>query len=65
MMGNEVLDLLLTNARELTGEIRIGSHLDCSDHGMVEFTLLRDMGQSKIRKLNSRKADFIFQKQQE
>lgn len=57
------LDLLLTNARELIGDIRIGSCLGYSDHGMVDFTHLRGVGQTKckIRKLSSRKADFIFQ----
>lgn len=36
-----VLDLLLISAKELIGDIRIGSCLGCCDHGMVEFTLLR------------------------
>jgi len=58
--GDGILDLLLTNANELIGDIRIGSCLGCSDHAMVEFTHPRDMGQTKIkiRMLNSKKADF-------
>jgi len=37
-----------------------GLAIACSDHAMVEFTCLRDIGQakSKIRKLNFRKANF-------
>ena len=34
-----VLDLLLSNASELTGDIRIGGCLVSSDHAMVGFTL--------------------------
>lgn len=34
--------------------------MGCSDHAVVEFTILRDMGQrrSEIRMLNFRKAKF-------
>jgi len=42
------------------GDVRIGGCLCCSDHAVVEFTLLGDMRQakSKIRMLNFRKANF-------
>jgi len=55
-----MLDLLLTNANELIGDIKIGGCLGCSDHAMVEFMPQRDMRQakSKIRKPNYRKAKF-------
>jgi len=41
-------------------DIRIGGCRGCSGHAVVEFTLLRDMGQakSKIKKLNFRTAKF-------
>jgi len=52
--------LLLTNGNELISDIRDGCCLCCNDCAMVEFTLLRDIGQvkNKIRKLNFRKASF-------
>jgi len=51
---------LLTSANELTGDIRSGGCVGCSDHAMVEFMLWRDMRQakSKIRTLKFRKANF-------
>jgi len=56
-----MLDLLLTSVSELIGDIRIGGCLGCTDHGVVEFTLLRDIRQakSKIRKLNFRKSQLF------
>jgi len=55
-----ILDLLVTNARELIGDMKIGGSLGCSDLALVDFVVLRDIGQvkSKIRTLNFRKADF-------
>ena len=38
--GDTILDLLLTNASELIGDIRSGG---CSGHAIIEFTLLREM----------------------
>ncbi|PKU45328.1 rna-directed dna polymerase from mobile element jockey-like [Limosa lapponica baueri] len=45
--GNVILDLMVTNASELIGHIKIRGSLFCSDHALVEFTVLRDMGQVK------------------
>ncbi|KAK4823256.1 hypothetical protein QYF61_000223 [Mycteria americana] len=58
--GDAILDLLVTNATELIGDIKTGGSLGCSDHALVEFAVLRDMGQvkSKVRNLNFRKAEF-------
>ncbi|KAK4825362.1 hypothetical protein QYF61_026881 [Mycteria americana] len=58
--GDAILDLLVTKASELIGDVKTGGSLGCSDHALVEFTVLRDMGQakSKIRTLNFRKAKF-------
>ncbi|GAB0186222.1 mitochondrial enolase superfamily member 1 [Grus japonensis] len=52
--------LLVSNASELICDVKIGGSLGCSDHALVEFTVLRDMGQvkSKGRTLNFRKANF-------
>ncbi|KAK4811070.1 hypothetical protein QYF61_016356 [Mycteria americana] len=51
---------MVTNASELIRGIKIGGSLGCSDHALVEFAVLRDMGQakSKVRTLNFRKANF-------
>ena len=58
--GHVILDLLLTNANELIGDIKIGGCLGCSDRAMVELMLLTAIRQSKskIRVLNFRKANF-------
>ena len=55
--GEAILDPLATNARQLNGDVKIGRSLACSDPALVEFTVLRDMGQakSKIRTLNFRR----------
>jgi len=51
---------MLTSASELIGGVKIGGSLGCSDHALVEFTVLRDMGKvrSMVRTLNFRKANF-------
>ncbi|KAK4829023.1 hypothetical protein QYF61_001798 [Mycteria americana] len=58
--GVAILDLMVTNAGELISDIKIGGSLGCSDHTLVEFTVLRDMGQERsiVRTLNFRKAKF-------
>jgi len=56
---------MLTSTSELIGDIKIRSSLGCSDHALVEFTLLRDMGKASsiVRTLNFRKANFQLFKQ--
>lgn len=44
-----LVDLLLTNMDELVRDVKTGDSLDCSDHAVVEFTVLRDMRQAKSR----------------
>ncbi|KAK4810861.1 hypothetical protein QYF61_008833 [Mycteria americana] len=58
--GDAILDLLVTSASELIGDVKIGGSLGCNDHALVEFAVLRDMGQAKsiVRTLNFRKANF-------
>ncbi|KAK4819764.1 hypothetical protein QYF61_011364 [Mycteria americana] len=51
--GDEILDLMVTNASELISDIKIGGSLGCSDHALVEFTVLRDMGQRDTARLCS------------
>jgi len=55
-----ILDLMVTNASDLISDIKTGDSLGCSDHALVEFTVLRDMGKvtSIVRTLNFRKANF-------
>ncbi|PKU47054.1 nedd4-binding protein 2-like 2 [Limosa lapponica baueri] len=60
-----ILDLMVTNSSEQIGDIKIRGSLGCSDHALVEFTVLRDMSQarSKVRTLNFRKTKFqLFKK---
>lgn len=54
------VNLLLTNMAELNRHVKTGGSLACGDHALVEFTILRDMGQVKcrVRTLNFRKATF-------
>jgi len=56
--GDATLDLMLTNASELISGIKTGGSLGCSDHALVEFTVLRDMGKARsiVRTVNFRKA---------
>ncbi|OPJ69932.1 hypothetical protein AV530_015446 [Patagioenas fasciata monilis] len=63
--GGAVMDLMATNASELIGDVKIGGSLGCSDHTLMEFVVLRDVGQvkSKVRTLNFRKANFQFFKE--
>ncbi|PKU32580.1 nedd4-binding protein 2-like 2 [Limosa lapponica baueri] len=58
--GFAILDLIVTNASELIRDVKIGGSLGCSDHALVEFTVLRDTCQTRsiVRKLNFRKANF-------
>ena len=44
-----ILDLMITSASELIGNIKPGGSLDCSNHALVEFTVLRDM--EKVRSI--------------
>lgn len=49
-----------TSVGELILNVKIGGSLGCSNHALVEFAVLRNMGQvrNKVMPLNFRKADF-------
>lgn len=49
-----LLDLLLINMDKQIRDVRIGVRLGCSDHGLVEFIVLR----GGIRTLNFRRTNF-------
>lgn len=55
-----LLGPLLTKPDEPIGEVKTGVSLGWSDHAMVEFTILRSMGQvkSKAKTLNFRRLNF-------
>lgn len=57
---NVLLDLLVTNTSELTGDIEIGDNPSCSDLHWWSLHILRDVGQvrAKVRPVNFRKANF-------
>ena len=56
-----LLGLLLTNAVEITEGVKVGGSLGCSDHALVKFVILRNVGLAKrvVRTLNFGKANFI------
>ena len=58
--GDAILDLVVTNASEPFGDVKIRGSLGCSDHVLVELKLLREMGITKsiVRTLNFRRAKF-------
>jgi len=51
---------MLTNATKLISDVKTGGSLSCSDHALVEFTVLRDMGKARniVRTLKFSKASF-------
>ncbi|PKU44788.1 nedd4-binding protein 2-like 2 [Limosa lapponica baueri] len=57
-----ILDLMVTNASELIGDIKIGGSLGCSDQALVNFAVLRNMCQVKstVRTPDFGKAKFQF-----
>ena len=52
--------LLLTNEEEMINGVKVGGSLGCSDHALVEFVILRDVGlvKSGVRTLNFGRANF-------
>jgi len=42
--GEAPLDLFSTSAEELIGEVKPGGNLGCTDHSLVEFSILRGTG---------------------
>ena len=58
--GDAIFNLMVTNASELISDIKIGGSMHCSDHTLVEFTLLRDIrkARSTLKTQNFRKANF-------
>jgi len=55
-----ILDLMLTSESDLIAGVKTRGSLGCSDHELVEFTVLRDIGKAKsiVRTQNFRKANF-------
>lgn len=59
-ISETLLDLVLTSAREIIKEVKIGSSLGCSDQALVKFVISRNMGlaETRVRMLNFRRATF-------
>jgi len=55
-----VLDLVLTTKEGLVGNVKLKGTLQCSDHEMVEFNILRALRRvhSKLSTLDCKRADF-------
>ncbi|PKU49307.1 rna-directed dna polymerase from mobile element jockey-like [Limosa lapponica baueri] len=51
---------MVTDTSKVIGDVKLGGSLDCSGHVLLEFRVLRYMGQGKneVRTLNLRKAKF-------
>ena len=51
--GEALLDLVLINTEESIREVKTGGSLGCSDHALVEFVILNNVGlvKSKTRTL--------------
>lgn len=54
---------MVTNLSELIRDPMMGDSLGCSDHALVQFTVWREMGQSKVRTLSFRRAKYQFFKE--
>ena len=63
--GEALLDLVLTNAEERIREVKTGGSLGCSDHALVEFVILKNVGlaKSRARTLCFRRAKFQLLKE--
>ena len=46
-ISETLLDLVLTSAREIIKEVKIGSSLGCSDQALVKFVISRNMDLAK------------------
>jgi len=46
---NAIMDLLVTSASELTGDVKVGGSQGCSDHALVEFSVMRAKCQVKSK----------------
>nr|XP_013805401.1 PREDICTED: proteasome-associated protein ECM29 homolog [Apteryx mantelli mantelli] len=46
--GDALVDLLLANKEQLVDDVKAKGSLGCSDHGMVEFKILRGVSKTKI-----------------
>lgn len=53
MMGDDLLDLMRINKEKLIGDVKVRDNLNCSDHKMVAFSVLRgaNKANSKITAL--------------
>jgi len=60
MKKGAVLDLVLTSEEGLMSDVKLKGSLDCSDHKMVNFKILRVSKRvhSKLATLDFRRADF-------
>ncbi|PKU47845.1 rna-directed dna polymerase from mobile element jockey-like [Limosa lapponica baueri] len=58
--GDALLDLLVTNASEIIRDVKVEGSLGCSDHALVQFTVLINLKptRSTVRTLNFKKAKF-------
>ena len=58
--GEVLLDPVLISAEEIVKEVKIGGSLGCSDHALIEFVIVKNMGlaKSRVRTLKFRRVNF-------
>lgn len=54
-----LLDLILTNQEEAAGDVKAADHCGCSDHVMVEISILRE-GNKANSKTIAEEVDSLF-----
>ena len=59
-IGEALLDLELTNTKDLIKEVKIGGSLACSDYTQTEFVIATNMGLEKniVKTLNFKRTNF-------
>lgn len=62
IMGDDQLDLMHINHEKLIGDVKVRDKLNCSDHKLVVFSILRRANKtnSKITALDFKMADFTL-----
>lgn len=62
MMGDDQLDRMHINQEKLIGDVKDRDQLNCSDHKLMVFSILRgaNKANSKIKALDFKMADFTL-----
>lgn len=58
--GGALLDLILTNKEETVGDVKAVDHCGCSDHVMMEISILREGNKANSKTTIAEQADSLF-----